>query len=933
MPRALYFCLAIVAAFQLRADAAPVEDLPIPPSVVALADRLGVDLDRGRPYFFSDIARLLYTSADAKPPVLIGSRLATAGSEHSPVTVPVPLSSAVWSRAIFRRLVAPTDLVAAILSDRRATLVARGLAGLDDETLNYFADHAQLLTFLYERASAPFAAFAGDLRIRQGRIAPPGGDRAVSLWEAALHVPLSAPDAFVRVLFGEFEGRYAYLYDTIEAAPPSSAAFALGFWLPDENQRIQRFRTLAARCLSGYHEWRPSDHPFSRPLGDLASLLLRIRTDESGAPAAPAMRSFWAAAFDVDTNLSAAADAPLPGAADGPIDAAWLVSATADLDMYARSERLDQFAFGQRVFQGAADASAVEALKMFRQHRMLMLSLERMGIRSPATFNAALQRANAIGAGGSGRRFWVLGQFQGALAILARMRAADTLSAASANSLVTSLTAVPLQGGEYDGGIAYWMRTELAKSLPREGSWESRLIAAMSGRSDAVTEPRIFWEGQGYRLDLAGAERLRLETVRRKQAGQTLDLAFAIADIARGLRASPLTIDAVQRAALAARSVVDESASRLRHPSVNLMPPGVDPPRDGFDWLNEAATDLSKITRPSDFRRAARIGFSLNQLADIVLGNTLVSFAYAADLGDPDGAALLAGNVALRHDFGFGRKDNETRMRMPWLQPRQDFQPGVPWHVAGSLLGLDVALAPMNLRRISLDRIADAPKLSSVEREALAVSVNLLQPSRMKDSDRDAIAVSIGRGRTRVRALSAGSESLEQFADTLGFDGWRRRALSWSLQHEPQTVAQQFSLVELLVLGGGAAGADLDAWGTSAIHSEGCTCTKFPDIRAWRLLDGRPQFPMMAATMGDFNLAVALMLREMNLPSLLAKPILAVAMQDFIDELSPANNNDWWSLSRTAQALRRQRVEDYVAVAAAVDGPLVPDDKAPADKP
>src|SRR5262249_13570908 len=149
-------------------------------------------------------------------------------------------------------------------------LLARGLAGLDDETLDYFADHPQLLTFLYERASAPFAAFAGDLRIRQGRVAPPGGDRAVPLWEAALRAPLSAPDVFVRALFGEYEGRYAYLYDTIEASPPSSAAFALGFWLSDENQRVQRFRILAARCLSGYHEWRPSDHPFSRPLGDLA---------------------------------------------------------------------------------------------------------------------------------------------------------------------------------------------------------------------------------------------------------------------------------------------------------------------------------------------------------------------------------------------------------------------------------------------------------------------------------------------------------------------------------------------------------------------------------------------------------------------------------------------------------------------------------------
>ena len=78
--------------------------------------------------------------------------------------------------------------------------------------------------------------------------------------------------------------------------------------------------------------------------------------------------------------------------------------------------------------------------------------------------------------------------------------------------------------------------------------------------------------------------------------------------------------------------------------------------------------------------------------------------------------------------------------------------------------------------------------------------------------------------------------------------------------------------------------------------------------------------------MGDFSLAVALRLRELNLPAALARPILAVAMQDFMDELEPASSNDWWSLSREAQSLRRQRVEDYVSVAAAVNGPLVPEE-------
>jgi hypothetical protein len=578
------------------------------------------------------------------------------------------------------------------------------------------------------------------------------------------------------------------------------------------------------------------------------------------------------------------------------------------------------------VFRGANNPQAAEALQQFRHLRMLMVTLERMGIRAPTTYQAALQRGVAVGSSNPNHRFWVLAQFEGALALVARMRASEMLTAAASDALVVSLSTVPLQDGSYDGGVAFWIRSELAKALPREGSWEQRAIVAMAGQSNEASAPRIFWEGQGYRLDLALAERERLEVVRRKQGGHTLDLAFAIDDVARTLRSPTLTVEGAQRAAAIIRSILDESASRLRRPSVNLLPPAVDPPRDGFEWLNEAATDLSKVVRPADLRRAPRIGSSLNELADIVLGDALASFAYAADIGDPEGAALLAGNVALRHDFGLGRKDTETRVKMPWLPPRQDFQPGVPWHVAGSLLGLDVALASMNLRRMTLDRIADAPKLSSIEREALAVGVNLLEVRRLKDADRDAIAASIGRGRDRVKSLVAGGEPFEPIAETLGFTGWRRRALSWSLEHEPQTVAQQFTLVELLELGGGAKGADVDAWGTSAVHSDGCTCTELPNVRAWRLLDGRPQFPMMAATMGDFNLAMAVMLREMNLPSLLAKPILAVAMQDFIDELNPANSNDWWSLSREAQALRRQRVEDYVAVAAAVGGPLVPDE-------
>ena len=381
---------------------------------------------------------------------------------------------------------------------------------------------------------------------------------------------------------------------------------------------------------------------------------------------------------------------------------------------------MDQFAFGQRVFQSSADRRRSKPFVLFRQYPMLMVSLERMGIRSPATYNAVcsvrqlLVRAVRVGGSGCWRSFRAPWRLSRACAPPIRSLVRRPTHWSPRCQLCRSMTA------SHDGGIAFWMRSELAKTLPREGPWESRVIAAMAGRTNAATEPRIFWEGQSYRVDLAGAERLRLEVVRRKQAGHTLDLAFAIDDVARAARSPTLTVDGAQRAALAAKSIVEESASRLRHPPVNLLPPAVDPPRDGFEWLNDAATELSKINRPADLRRAPRIGASLERARRHRARRCAVVVRLCRRHRRSRWVGAPGGERCVRHDFGFGRKDSDTRTRMPWLQPRQDFQPGVPWHVAGSLLGLDVALAPMNLRRMSLDRIADAPKLSSVEREALA---------------------------------------------------------------------------------------------------------------------------------------------------------------------------------------------------------------------
>ena len=100
--------------------------------------------------------------------------------------------------------------------------------------------------------------------------------------------------------------------------------------------------------------------------------------------------------------------------------------------------------------------------------------------------------------------------------------------------------------------------------------------------------------------------------------------------------------------------------------------------------------------------------------------------------------------------------------------------------------------------------------------------------------------------------------------------------------------ANDFRSWSCSTLGGGASGADLDAWGTSAIHTDGCICTRLPSRSS--LATARWTAP--TADDGGYNGRLqpgdgGRCCARSNLPSLLARPVLAVAMQDFIDELAP----------------------------------------------
>ena len=154
-------------------------------------------------------------------------------------------------------------------------------------------------------------------------------------------------------------------------------------------------------------------------------------------------------------------------------------------------------------------------------------------------------------------------------------------------------------------------------------------------------------------------------------------------------------------------------------------------------------------------------------------------------------------------------------------------------------------------------------------------------------------------------------------------DGWRVRALRWTARHAPERIGSLFSLTELLYLGGGR-GLDLSPWGMSAMTVLGCVCTRLAAPGLSAALVGRPHPALLTATVADLNLRVAVALAELQLPAALAKSVLAVAVQDYVDRVQPSDAGDWLTRVRSAQAISRERIEDYVATAT-VDGPLVPD--------
>lgn len=874
------------------------------------ADRL---LDRRR----AEVLDYLRGAAENRSPAAPGS---------GPHTVPAFLPLETWATLLQTPARPASPLFTAILANRTTALLYHGAAGLDPTTRSFLLAQPELLRRVAdEDLVGVFATFGRSLHLREGSVVVPGGAAAVPLWEDLVGERTTTPAKFILGVLRKDAGRLALLYDGIAHLDAGVQRFALGLHLPD-TLRARRFRSLYRAANVALLNWEPSKRPFERIPYDLTHLLLSVRSvDEEGTTSS---RRLWEAVFSGQAGRMAT-DRPEAGER---LDAAGLAELVMVPEPAERRRRCQTWLFAGRVFRDAAPTSAPDlfaALSEYGRYPSLMLTLERLGVRSPATYAAAVRCAARLSPGAP-----ALQQFQAALAMIERARLANAVDTPVAERLLLSLfERTPPDGRGYRGAVAMWIEEQLLAAVaaprlpaglaPDDCPLETRVLAAMAGsvaspaNEALLALPPVEWEGLRYRVDPTGGALRLLKDVRARQRGASLDAVLAFARLVQALR----TASSAAAALSAARGLID--ASRLLDAAEAAVAVEERPVAPRLVALAGEALDRAKRVKGTpDERWRDRTTRTLLDAVDEQLARVMVSLAYAPHVGDADSPALLGGDPSRQHEFPLSA-GADLGGRTVWEFPIEVQGRETGWHLRGGILGLDVALGRFALRRIVRETMPAAPRLSEAERDAFTGAVVLMRPFELREAQREALLGALGRGRQRVAALRPDSPELAAIAADAELDEWREQELRWTLGTEPERTLSLFSLAELARLGGLQA-EGLDACGTSGLLLEQGLTTVYPAHLPWTTLAGRRGASGVGALVPDLAITVMEELTRLHLPVQLTKGILQVATQDYLETLATPHEDDWLGMVAHAKAVPLGRMEDYVA-ALTIGGPLTPE--------
>lgn len=339
---------------------------------------------------------------------------------------------------------------------------------------------------------------------------------------------------------------------------------------------------------------------------------------------------------------------------------------------------------------------------------------------------------------------------------------------------------------------------------------------------------------------------------------------------------------------------------------------------EGLDYVvDPAAAEFARLREARARLDSPGLDAAMAHPHGAGLADALLALVYATALGDPHGPAFFSRGVAARHDFGFESPSSQRRAVVPWTVPYEMVGDGGPWRGMGALLGLDLAMARLALRRLEEQDMPQAPTLGANEAQVSARTVVLLRPATMTDETRDALAAAIGRGRARVTAAAGDFPRLDALAAEAGVSSWTRALVPWIVEHQPEGMETVFARRHLLALGTpGLAPDALHRWGAYAEPATGCLCLRMPAAEPWEWHGGRTETGLMATQSVELLLRLAEDTADMGLPAVLIPSLMAYAVQDHIHDVRARMQDDWPANVRAADRLSRIRIEDYVAALA-----------------
>ena len=867
--------LATLVALLVTDDRTPVPgffDLPVTGGTATL-DILGVRPEE-RGHALALLARQMFIQSAAASERAAAARAFIAqftipekakalASETQPVTIAVPLTAEHWRDVM--ELPGKVELFPALLTTRPALLVAAGAMATDAPVRALLERDRGLLRWIVRTAPAAFWISARAIRLEtvdgKEKIAVPGGAGAEPIWEALAAEKVTRPAEFLRALLSRDSGRLAWFYDSIASMAPHRQAMALGLGTTYAGLQIDQARAFYSTFRSADSNWKVEEHPFLRGITDPWIVSTQIDILPGGAVAPPAQQWFWEALLSRgEVTRRGAVTARMEDSMR--VTLPWLTEQITSVSAKERRDRFEMVRFAQGVFGSLGANDLTEAMVALGGYRR---------------FRALLLTLD---------RMEITSPRTYARAIEGARRLSDDLSGREEKQAVIA----------FQSAIAILERARITRGI--DVATANRLVLSLAdlvdppgGDGGAGKPPRIF------------------QSITKWMTSTLLD---ALPPLVQPDQWTGTTTAYESRFLQAlAGPPADSSAPTLSW--------------EGLEYrVDYSGGEHVRLKRIREQIQSPGLDAALESGDAEKICDALLALIYTPALGDPEGPALLGGDIAQRHNFALDGPAGVRRDHLAWALPHEQVGDGTPWHVEGAILGLDIALARLALRRIADNEMPVAPTINLNDQLTLARTVMVLNPRELTDADRDRLVESIARGRRRVAAAGSNLAEVLALAAEVDLSPAVRQTLRWTLTRTPDAAPTLFSLRDLLWLGKpDLSPAALDRWGIYAEGLDNRLRPAMPSPAPWESFGGRADGGLIATQSPDLTLRMAEETARLKLPAQLVPGLLTFATLDYWHDVDSRFPDDWPAMARQALALSASRVEDYVA-ALAGDGPLRP---------